>query len=305
MAEHWAALPQLPDHADTVPASQFSDLQQFAEIDVFFVHPTTFYQKDERWNAPLEEETINQWTDKGPILHQASIFNGSGKIYAPRYRQAHLKSYWHLKAGGKQALDTAYADVLAAFDHYINHYNNGRPFIIAAHSQGTTHGVRLLRERIDTTHLANQLVCAYLVGMRVVQDEFTNIPPCTQADDCGCFVSWMTFDKGYRPGFYTEDYVRNAIHNPLTWQMKETDYSDRRFHQGIVTSKFELKYKQTISAKVNDGLLWIKKPHVPVLKWFITEKNWHKADYNLFWVDIRQNVSQRCDAFQNLHMSDK
>ena len=32
----------------------------------------------------------------------------------------------------------------AAFQYYLEHYNNGRPFIIASHSQGTYHAKRLI-----------------------------------------------------------------------------------------------------------------------------------------------------------------
>ena len=53
-------------------------------------------------------------------------------------------------------------DVKAAFQYYLEHYNNGRPIIIASHSQGTTHAKRLLKEFFDGTALQHQLVAAYL-----------------------------------------------------------------------------------------------------------------------------------------------
>ena len=57
------------------------------------------------------------------------------------------------------ALDQAYEDVLAAFDYFLANFNDGRPIIIASHSQGTVHGARLLADRFDNNpNLRNQLV---------------------------------------------------------------------------------------------------------------------------------------------------
>lgn len=301
LVESWAALPWVVDKADTVPSIDFVDQQDSADFDVFFIHPTTFWEKDSRWNAPMDEAEVNSWTDKGPILHQSTVFNESCKVYAPRYRQAHLKSYFHLEEGGRQALGLAYVDIKASFEYYLEHYNHGRPFFIASHSQGTTMGIELIKEFIDSDEkLRQQFVAAYLVGMPVKQKDFLTIPPCIEEGDIQCFMSWMTFTKGKHPWFYEEHYRKNVITNPVSFSMDSIHYSAQADHGGILTSKFKLKYDQTIAAKPQDGLLWIEKPDVPVLKWFITTKNWHKADYNLFWTDIRRNVKHKANVYQQL-----
>jgi hypothetical protein len=33
-----------------------------------------------------------------------------------------------------------------AFEYYLKNYNNGRPIIIAGHSQGSGHGARILKD---------------------------------------------------------------------------------------------------------------------------------------------------------------
>lgn len=154
LASSWAALPTMKDSADRVPKqSHQKDMQVESNADVFFIHPTSFLKKTEKsdgWNADISDSAINLETDKGSILNQASIFNGAGKVYAPRYRQAFIYSYFaEDKESGRKALELAYKDVKAAFDYYLTHYNNGRPFIIASHSQGTTHAIKLLQEYID------------------------------------------------------------------------------------------------------------------------------------------------------------
>jgi pimeloyl-ACP methyl ester carboxylesterase len=91
---------------------------------------------------------------------------------------------------GTQALDLAYQDVEAAFDYYLQHFNKGRPFIVVGHSQGTTHALRLIEEKIDNTPLYRQLVVAYVVGYWLPRDKFSRgfeqVTPCTGAGQTGC-----------------------------------------------------------------------------------------------------------------------
>ena len=71
----------------------------------------------------------------------------------------------HGRVIGKQALDFAYQDVKAAFEYYLKHYNNGRPIIIASHSQGTWHAESLLHDYFENdSTLRKRLVAAYLIG---------------------------------------------------------------------------------------------------------------------------------------------
>ena len=67
--------------------------------------------------------------------------------------------------GGK-ALELAYQDVRAAFNYFINERNNGRPFIIAGHSQGAFHADRLLKA-VAGKALQQRLVAAYPVGFSI------------------------------------------------------------------------------------------------------------------------------------------
>ena len=114
---NWSALPFTKDYADDVPNEELQDLQEQSEIDVFFIHPTTFFAEDSpEWNASTVNSAINFYTDYWAVRHQATAFNNVGRIFAPRYRQAHLKSYFHLNEGGREAILFAYEDVKMAFE---------------------------------------------------------------------------------------------------------------------------------------------------------------------------------------------
>ena len=180
----WMALPWRKDLSD----STTSDIQRRIQLevqegaDVFWIHPTTYFEASKapyHWNAPVPDRYLDSLTDVGSMLYQASVFNAAGRLFAPKYRQAHIFSFYTPTAAeGRPALDTAYADVRRAFLYYLTHWNGGRPFIIASHSQGSYHGGRLVAEFMDRGTLRSQLIAAYLVGMPIPKDTFPQLPIC-------------------------------------------------------------------------------------------------------------------------------
>ncbi len=287
---NWAALPTTADQADVTPNKKIKENQANATVDVFYIHPTTYYNGDP-WNADLGNADINTYTDNMPLRHQATVFNGSAKIYAPRYRQAHIRSFFNLHLGGKEALALAYQDVKSAFEYYLEHYNNGRPIIIASHSQGTFHSIRLMKEFFDGKPLAAQLVAAYMVGFPFKAETFTNLSPCSDANTTGCYVAWGAYADGYVPSFYDTICKGAVCINPINWS-NDTTFSDAGQAKGLVGWKYRRIYGKSLRARVHNGLLWITKPKIP-FSFLVKMEVYHVADYNLFWMDIRENVALR------------
>ena len=297
----WAAHPFKLDSADLIPDSSFMDKQDLAGVDVFFLHPTTYTgQKGHKyWNAPMLDPELIEKTDATTIRHQASIFNGVGKVFAPRYRQAHLHAYFTKnKQDARKAFDLAYVDVRAAFLQYLNSWNQGRPIIIASHSQGSTHAIRLMEEFFDGKELQGKLVVAYLVGMPVTAGKFDQIPLCQTPTDVECYCSWRTFKSGHTPKKHlTGDSI--AVTNPLTWQTSPT-YADHLLNQGGVLRNFHGgTWPNLTDARINNGILWARKPKFPG-SFLMLFKNYHVADYNLYWVNVRLNAQQRWQAYQDV-----
>ena len=127
---------------------------------IFYIHPTT-YLKGDRWNGPLYEPESG-WRDQLFTQSQASVFNGAGEIWAPRYRQAAYGAFLLKSDDAKEALGLAYSDVASAFDEFVKHVSPKQPIILAGHSQGALHLIRLLQER--KAELKGRLVAAYVVG---------------------------------------------------------------------------------------------------------------------------------------------
>jgi hypothetical protein len=306
IADYWAALPAKKDPADSIPAKAegLKDEQATAQADVFFVHPTIYTQRPAEgafeWNADLNDTELNRRVDESTILNQASVFNGSCRIYAPRYRQAHYYSFLTPNQEDRQkALDLAYADVKAAFEYYLTHYHQGRPIVIASHSQGTLHAKRLLKEFFDGKPLQKQLVFAYLVGdvagPPAQPNEFSQIKPAQKPDEVGGFASWHTYLRDFFPDKYETYHFKTAVcTNPLTWRLDE-EYAPKKLNKGGVGLKYTIQ-PQLADAQVYQGLLWINKPYVKG-RFLIRTKVWHSADINLFWQSIRENVALRVESF--------
>lgn len=289
---HWSALPFRDDVADVLPKGEVAVHDSLKQVDVFYVHPT-IYQKGPLWNADLADSKLNRKVDKWPVLLQASVFNRDCRVYAPRYRQAVVRVFYQRDEDGQKALDLAYGDVKQAFEFFLENYSKGRPFIIAGHSQGTYHTVRLLREMIDTTDLRHRMVAAYVIGLTVNGGMYTNLRMCDSAQQTGCFISWMTYREGYFPEW--EYHLTTECVNPLTWR-RDTALASRELSLGAVVFNPKRIYKGRTEARIERAqgeLLWVRT-RAP---WFTLMRNLHVADYGLFYMDIRENVGERVRHF--------
>lgn len=296
---YWAAHPWKKDLSDSVPSDLTEIYRPDSAADVFFIHPTSFTDiKNENWNAEIDDASLNTKTDYSSILYQASVFNEKCRVFAPRYRQAHIRSFYMHTPESENAFEIAYADVKAAFEYYLNHHNNKRPVIIASHSQGTKHAGRLLKEFFENKPLQNQLVCAYIIGMPVPVDYFTALKACADSVATGCFVSWRTFRKNSKePSFISEEKFRSVVINPLIWT-NETTYISSALNKGGVLKNFNRVVPQAVSAQIHNNILWSSKPDVPG-KIFFVQTNYHIGDINLFYMNIRENVAARINSFLN------
>ena len=296
----WAALPFKVDSADLSPSADLPDLQSEARADVFFLYPTTYTGKkgQNQWNASLQDVDLNQRTDETTIKYQASLFNGAGRVFAPRYRQAHLEVFYtdDRKKDAAAALKLAYSDVARAFQYYLDHYNEGRPIIIASHSQGAWHGAQLLKQFFDGKSLEDKLIVAYLVGMATDPEQFERIEPCETPEQTGCICSWRTVKDGHYPKRW---YVPNSgiiVTNPLTWSADQP-YGGHELNKGAILKKFyNGPYPELVDARVDDGLLMIKKPKIPGVP-FVPMRNFHVADLNFYYVNVRENARERVEAY--------
>lgn len=315
--EAWAALPDTLDDADVLPAGV--DAPSEPTADVFFIHPTT-HLRGTAWNAGLEPADNNSaLMMQGVLRYQASAFSGCCRVFAPRYRQAHLYVFMALGPDAHAALDLAYHDVEAAFDEFIKR-SAGRPFIVAGHSQGTLHAFRLLAQRVIGTPLQQHLVAAYLVGYRIpAWLRSSSLSACAQPSDTGCFVGWRTVAEGapagtgaglswsqangYGPGS-AED---GACINPLSWDQPgataEQNTGALDFG-GPGTEGLPPLQEHVTGAKCAGALLEVHPP-AKGFSDFTMGQDYHFYDYNLFWMSIRHNAEVRAASFATAQATDQ
>ena len=314
---YWAASPYKHDPSDSIPPF-LKDEKRDTRADVFFIHPTSFLGtadendilnagdnrrelfnalKTAAWNADLTDSVVNNRTNSRSILYQASVFNGSCRVFAPRYRQANIKAFFVPRsAASQQAFDLAYSDIKAAFTYYLQHENQGRPIIIASHSQGSLHAIRLLQEFFDGKPLQQKLVCAYVVGYQIPLDAFQKIPVGSSPTMTGCFVGWRTYQQGTTPRLVEQENGNSVCVNPLTWTTA-TAWADKTQNNGSLIG-FNRLLPQMVGAGIEPtyNILWATLPEKAGER-MQNMKNLHTFDYNLFWMNIRANVKERIDAY--------
>lgn len=298
--DNWAASPYKIDASDKIPAG-LNDEEAEKKADVFFIHPTSYFNKADtaNWNAWLTDEEVNQETDYKSILFQATAFNGSCRVFAPRYRQANMEVFYKMGTPkADAAFDLAYSDVKAAFQYYLQNENKNRPIVIASHSQGTLHAIRLLQEFFDGLPLQKQLVCAYIPGYRIRPDAFNMIPMSQTPEQTGCFSGWRSYEKGEIPDKVLSENGDCICVNPLTWSTSE-DWVTMENHLGIMNG-FDKIIPHTVAAGIEPQtkILWVESPEV-IIENMKKGKDLHTYDVNLFWMNIRENVKLRINSWLN------
>jgi len=292
---YWSAHPQTKDPSDSVPPVFEGEIRDTI-ADLFFIHPTTYTGAKDAGgeNADLSDAELNAKTDRTTILYQASAFNQHARIFAPRYRQAHISNFFKPDLSAVAAFDTAYADVKAAFQYYLANEWNRRPIIIASHSQGSFLAKRLLAEFFENKPLQRYLVVAYLAGWPVFKTDFSGIPACKDSTETGCYCSWRTFREGYVPD-YVEKEPAVSVTNPLNWRTDSTPAA-ASLQENAVLRDFKKSYNGILSARVHKNVLWVPRPHFPGSFLYRTP-NYHIGDINLFYGNIRANLDTRLQYF--------
>jgi hypothetical protein len=311
-AHSWIARPDIPHNAaEWLPDGVARG--DTGRAAIFYIHPTT-YLKGDRWNAPLYEPESG-WRDQLFTQSQASVFNGAGEIWAPRYRQAAYGAFLLKSDDAKAALDLAYSDVASAFDEFLREVSPGRPIILAGHSQGALHLLRLLRER--KADLKGRLVAAYVVGWPVSATAdlpSLGIPACGSPDETGCMLSWMTFGDPPNPSLILQDWQKTkgpsggarrkqdiVCVNPITGTRNgaaaPSDNPGTLVPNGdFTTASLEAG---SVGARCDEGLL-ILNGEVPNLgPYVLPGNNYHVYDYALFWSAVRRDAERRLAAWQH------
>ena len=262
------------------------------KIDCFYVYPTV--SSDPGLNSDLNPGR----EEKLATESQFARFASACRPFAPVYRQMTLAAIAAYSAGANidAAAALAYGDVLAAWRNYIRTRNNGRPFILIGHSQGSLMLQMLIAREIEKDPaLAKRMKLAIIPGYdvlvpqgKLVGGTFKKTPLCSRPGETGCVMSWTSFREknvppagaifGYadQPGM-TVGCVNPALPGSRDWVKLDSYWFARStlpVPGGPVVWSTEgppptsyLHAQGLVSAKcINDGqrgYLWVRTNHNP------------------------------------------
>lgn len=297
---------QEPDYADAGSWAYWR-VGENKPADLFIVCPTVDLGTGGNKNMNLADNEAKK-NFYGALNMERGIYEQYCRMYAPYYRQAVLADYDLPANEAEPYFNLAYKDVRAAFVYYMQHENNGRPFVLAGFSQGAEMCLRLLKEFGNEDFVKNNMVACYAIGWRFTPQEAEKYPyiqPAKCADDLGKVIIFNSEAPEVTSSAIVPEGVKTFAINPLTWSCGSqkalktlnagacfTDYSGAVVREVPQLTGCYIDSKRG-TLKVTDV---DKKEFVPGLPLF-TEGVYHIYDYQFFYRNLQQNVNLRIKTF--------
>jgi len=305
-ATNWLALPSSPDAKP---------------VDVFFLYPTAYQQSSQ--SDPIVCSIDNpqmQAGAKSAFARTATAFETEANIYAPWYEQAAIQvlampfDQQQSIVGGQPT-----SDAIAAFDYYIQHYNKGKPFILASHSQGSNIMVNLLADYMkDHPDVYKRMIAAYVPGYSITPQYLQQNPElkfATGPDDTGVLISYNTVsptnsapDPVVLPGA--------MVINPITWTTDQTPATAAQNlgslgvdSQGNVLLDAQgnpqkvLNYADATIDTAKGELICstVDQSTLAPGNQMVASGIYHSYDYPFYYFDLRDNAAKRIARFLAEH----
>ena len=288
------------------------------DVDTFYIYSTVYFGMNE--GDPDYATLDNAEMLEGLEVEYAiktSAFEDSTNVFVPLYRQAGMKveaDAW-LKTGNidESIAGMPYGDITAALDYYFENLNGGRPFVIAAHSQGSAI-LRLVLKDYFKEHpdRYGRMVAAYAIGYAITKgdlDENPHMKFATGEGDTGVIVSWNT--EGPKN---TEQNSTNLVLlpgamsiNPLNWRLDDT-YAPASENLGSLVVN-----EESMSTEIRDigadaqvnverGVVVTNADATPnEMQEFAGPQSYHQDDYSIFFNNVKDNVAKRIAAYKTSH----
>ena len=307
-------IPPKPDYADDFAwVAKPGTIDK--PVDVFYVYPT-MYGGDSPRNMDISMPDMRAFA-KGLLTAQAGVYSEACNLFAPFYRQQSsvVQKEFSARGGTNMFVDPTFklgaGDVVEAFDYYLEHLNEGRPFILAGHSQGTMTLINLMLERFDDQELLNRMVAAYLIGFSIPRSFIKEHPwfvPATGETDSGVVITYNTQAPGATGSpVCLPDSV--GI-NPVNWKTDATKATHEE-HLGAVffddrTGEVleRIDNFAEVSLNTENGVAEVSNMKNPeservdlkhLGRW--PDGVYHKFDYAFWYNNLKDNVEKRVRAF--------
>ena len=274
-------------------------------VDVFFIYPTVTGFRDP---VQICEVTDSEMVAGAKFVRNvpASSFEKNVNIFMPFYRHISMP-----KPGTDYRFVTNYLsgfDATDALDYFLTNLNQGRPFILAGHSQGSSTLLNLL-ENYMTKHPEHlsRMVAAYPIGFAVTKDylERTGLKFAEGATDTRVRVS-RTTEGIANTDAKTATLAPDGLSiNPINWKRDDT-YAPAKDNLGSLD---EMTGKITVPGIADARVDTVRgsvvvttaeaKPFAinePVAVPLFGPECYHRNDYGFFFNNLKQNIADRIKA---------
>lgn len=292
------------------------------EVDTFFVYPTVYInpKPDAPAIVPVEDELLRA-SVMTHFNEAPQAFVDLTNLYEPYYRQSNLCALSGLDQRGFMEFQyrEQRTDIYAALDYYFEHYNQGRPFILAGHSQGSMMLKIALRDYfLEHVDYLERMVAAYVLGYSITTDDLEANPAlrfAEGADDTGVIVSW-NIEGPENKHENNITVMKNALAiNPLNWKrdetyapasenkgdrlpvVKEDEFLPSEFEQhrpGLADAQLDVERGVVVCTKLADRYV---TPVIPGDDNLFGPASLHLVDYTAYWDNLRENIQTRTKAF--------
>lgn len=305
------------DNGEAVPDEQasvdYSDTNNWVKIstaekavDVFYLYPTS-------WEATEEDNIINTIDNAsmrakvpGVYEEQASCFESVANVYAPYYRQLDAMKLlnYPLEEQEEMVAGTPYSDAKAAFEYYLEHYNCGRPFILAGHSQGSNVLKYLLSDYMaDHPEVYGRMIAAYPLGYSYSQDYFeenTHLKFAEGETDTRVVISWNCerMENGEFGSYNLVCHEGAMSINPISWKhdYEKVEADDPR-NLGALSTRERYSAQVMYDPVRKYEVLIVGMPEQPENEQGIGEYALHGCDFKLYYYNIAENAQKRIDTY--------
>jgi hypothetical protein len=313
-----------PKYGEKITPTDYSDPNNWIEtqtdgsfdVDVFYLYPTAWNRAASGEKSYLAAIDNSSMRAKAPVIEaqNTSAFRDYANIYAPFYRQN--DAAWGLGLSPEELREyfrgAPYTDALAAFEYYIEHYNNGKPFILASHSQGSSVMIALLELYMaENPDIYERMIAAYVIGYSVTEQNLKDYPHLKFAEgktDTGVIISWNT----EMPGVTEPNPVLLSgamVINPISWTRDETpapasdNLPSRVFAEDDTDATKYTDYEHYADATLDLSRGVVTCSTVNPDEWSLTIASawprgvYHNGDYQLYFFSLKENVRERIEAY--------
>ena len=304
------------DYSDKVNWLSYPEITK--DVDAIYIYSTSYMDMSFEDGAsdyvPIDNPEMILLAI-GEYETNATVFEESCNVFVPWYRQAGMK-YANEVAKKTGNIDAAlaglsYSDIKAALDYYFKNCNNGRPFIIAGHSQGSAM-VRYVLKNYFSEHqdYYQRMVAAYPIGFSITKEDLENYPYlkfATGESDTGVIISYNTEGpKNVEENARNVAVLPGAISiNPLNWKLDET-YAPASENKGSLVQNKETGAREFVDLGVDAQINLARGVIVTNTTATVTEgkeffgpASFHENDYSFFYKNLQENVAKRIAAFKS------